>query len=203
MKHILKIYHPHESGDDVLRFPYFFKKKSLRSYDIGFTIVELLIVIVVIAILVAITIIAYNGIQNRARYSVVENDFTTLERAIRLAQSNKGVPLFQVTGTYSTGNACWTKPAGTNLATLTRTDACWVNYLTTLTKISEAGGINLKGLVDPWGYPYMIDENETEDAMNPCQTDDVGIYNRPTGGSYGTSINFSHVREISPIGSTC
>lgn len=33
----------------------------------GFTIVELLIVIVVIAILAAITIVAYNGIQNRAK----------------------------------------------------------------------------------------------------------------------------------------
>lgn len=32
----------------------------------GFTIVELLIVIVVIAILAAITIVAYNGIQDRA-----------------------------------------------------------------------------------------------------------------------------------------
>lgn len=35
----------------------------------GFTIVELLIVIVVIAILAAISIVAYNGIQQRARNS--------------------------------------------------------------------------------------------------------------------------------------
>ncbi len=35
----------------------------------GFTIVELLIVIVVIGILAAITIVAYNGIQNRAKAS--------------------------------------------------------------------------------------------------------------------------------------
>lgn len=35
----------------------------------GFTIVELLIVVVIIAILAAITIVAYNGIQNRARNS--------------------------------------------------------------------------------------------------------------------------------------
>lgn len=40
--------------------------KQNRSKQRGFTIVELLIVIVVIGILAAITIVAYNGIQTRA-----------------------------------------------------------------------------------------------------------------------------------------
>lgn len=48
-----------------------YKNNSLSSskYTHGFTIVELLIVIVIIAILAAITIVAYNGIQTRANTS--------------------------------------------------------------------------------------------------------------------------------------
>lgn len=45
----------------------------------GFTIVELLIVIVVIAILAAITIVAYNGIQNRAKASALAS---TLQQTV-------------------------------------------------------------------------------------------------------------------------
>jgi prepilin-type N-terminal cleavage/methylation domain-containing protein len=40
-----------------------------RRQHTGFTIVELLIVIIVIAILATITVVAYNGIQNRGRTS--------------------------------------------------------------------------------------------------------------------------------------
>lgn len=45
--------------------------KQIKSR--GFTIVELLIVIVIIAILAAITIVAYNGIQNRANTSAAQS----------------------------------------------------------------------------------------------------------------------------------
>lgn len=46
---------------------------SIR-HQAGFTIVELLIVIVVIGILAAITVVAYNGIQNRANDTAVQSD---------------------------------------------------------------------------------------------------------------------------------
>lgn len=48
----------------------------------GFTIVELLIVIVVIAILAAITIVAYNGIQDRARTAKKYADISAIKKKL-------------------------------------------------------------------------------------------------------------------------
>lgn len=46
----------------------------MKKSESGFTIVELLIVIVVIAILATISIVAYTGIQNRANDAAVQSD---------------------------------------------------------------------------------------------------------------------------------
>lgn len=50
----------------------------------GFTLVELLIVIVVIAILAAISVIGYSGIQLRANASVMTDYLIKTEKALRL-----------------------------------------------------------------------------------------------------------------------
>lgn len=57
----------------------------------GFTIVELLIVIVVIAVLAAITAVAYNGIQNRSKDSRRLNDVQSIVKALRLYHTNNGI----------------------------------------------------------------------------------------------------------------
>ena len=60
----------------------------------GFTIVELLIVIVVIAILAAITIVAYNGIQQRARAAGVQSDMINAKKKLMLWKaSNDRYPI--------------------------------------------------------------------------------------------------------------
>lgn len=56
----------------------------------GFTIVELLIVIVVIAILAAISIVAYNGVQQRARDTTRKNDLAQLAKATKLYAVDNG-----------------------------------------------------------------------------------------------------------------
>lgn len=63
--------------------------KPRQSSD-GFTIVELLIVIVVIAILAAIVITVYTGVTAKAQYSIERQDFASLQRAIELYKADKG-----------------------------------------------------------------------------------------------------------------
>ena len=71
----------------------------LPKYKRGFTIVELLIVIVVIAILAAITIVAYNGIQARATDAKMRTAATQVEQAVRLYYIDTGKQPYSGSGT--------------------------------------------------------------------------------------------------------
>lgn len=66
----------------------------LKSKNAGFTIVELLIVIVVIGILAAITIVSFNGVQNRAKDAAQVTAVSQWESIIKLYVAQHGsVPL--------------------------------------------------------------------------------------------------------------
>lgn len=62
----------------------------MKTKQTGFTIVELLIVIVVIGILAAITIVAYNGIQQRAKVATVSTDLSGATKLLALYEVDVG-----------------------------------------------------------------------------------------------------------------
>jgi type II secretion system protein G len=71
----------------------------------GFTIVELLIVIVVIGILAAISLVAYANVQTKARDSRRASDLSLISKAIEMYRlDNGGYPLCNG-GTYQAGSA--------------------------------------------------------------------------------------------------
>lgn len=160
-----------------------------KQKQTGFTIVELLIVVVVIAILASITIVAYNGVQTRAQRSKIDTDIATLTKAIQAARSSESKTFAQITGSTATGVSCWGKPDGTNLATLAPSDTCWTRYQQTLTALTNASGISLAGIVDPWGRPYLIDENEGEGGN--CGRDTVSVYKQPFTTGFGVMTGMS------------
>ncbi|MBM3210321.1 type II secretion system protein [Candidatus Saccharibacteria bacterium] len=105
-----------------------------KTKQSGFTIVELLIVIVVIAILAAITIVAYNGIQNRAKSSSAQalaNNVSKKAEAYNTIESSYPT-LAQLTGTTgpqearldNTGSAISTAPTTTNGTTAVQYVPC-------------------------------------------------------------------------------
>jgi len=133
-----------------------------RPKQAGFTIVELLIVIVVIGILAAITIVAFNGVQDRSRTARTQSDVRNLLQAVQAARTNTGMTLLQITGSTN--------------STLTKTlsDAA-------IDKIMLASDLNISKLKDGdgWGNYYRIDENEKELSGTDCRKDSITVLNRP------------------------
>lgn len=69
----------------------------------GFTIVELLIVIVVIAILAAITIVAYNGVQKRAMNTARHAELTAWMKTFEAYKATNGAYPSMPNGGYCLG----------------------------------------------------------------------------------------------------
>jgi prepilin-type N-terminal cleavage/methylation domain-containing protein len=82
--------------------------KSLRK-ERGFTIVELLVVIVVIGILAAITVVAYTGVTNKAKTSQAQSNANS---AMNVAETYNSEFGYYPTTTGAFGSATYAKMPG-------------------------------------------------------------------------------------------
>ena len=180
-------------------YPYTKPSIKYSSKQQAFTIVELLIVIVVIAILATISTAAYSSIRDSARKAKITADLTQLEKAIIVARNNTGKTLYQITGSGWTAETCTQLDSETDLASLADSHNCKARYKLSLTSISDASGINVNSLLDPWGRPYYIDENEGQFAGN-CNTDKLASFTYPF--MKGATVLAGSQRSISLSGNS-
>lgn len=110
-----------------------------KHKQIGFTIIELLIVIVVIAILAAITVAAYNGMQQRSRDSARAQDIASIKKALLMYQADNG-------GVRTTSSYGGNGPGGWNLSSATN----WLTFLGTTYGNIPVDPVNT-GTGDPLG----------------------------------------------------
>ncbi len=117
----------------------------------GFTIVELLIVIVVIAILAAISIVAYTGIQDRARSSAIQSGLAQGSRALEAAKAQSAVSEYPDTApsSLSSGSYYYNKIAGQSYCLSQTTNG--VTYFVTSAQTSAVAG-DCNGLVGAWQF---------------------------------------------------
>lgn len=101
----------------------------------GFTIVELLIVIVIIAILAAITVVSFNGVQRRARDNARTTAVSQIRKALETYKAQEGrYPAHIGVGTSGTNvptgfSGIW----GTSYSHSVVTDGSWMRNLINVT----------------------------------------------------------------------
>jgi prepilin-type N-terminal cleavage/methylation domain-containing protein len=169
-----------------------------KNKQSGFTIVELLIVIVVIGILAALVLNTFSGAQDKARQAKIDSDLSMIMKAIEGARIQNGTNMIGITQAGSTEGGCLNKPNGTDLATLPMTDSCWTAYFSAMDKLSEKSGVkNMRDIRDPWGRPYYINANEGENqTTHLCMNDYIGVYSQPF------ATNVTKERRSVPLWST-
>lgn len=143
-----------------------------RTNLYGFTIVELLIVVVVIAILAAITIVAYNGIQSRAAVSGLYSNLSQVVKKAEIAKIDTGgypesLTAAGVTLTSTSGYIYQGGPNGYCLSGTANAVSYRVTNADTSPTLGSCSGVKSDGTTCPTGY-IVVPANSTLGTAEFC-----------------------------------
>lgn len=143
---------------------------SLNKQNKGFTIVELLIVIVVIGILAGLVITTYNGIQQKARNTERTTDLKTFQSQLEAYYANNGRYPTSTNLGSGTGNDTW---AAANLKGMDKE--------TLRDPKAAAGDYSLSTTATPTNkYSYAPAPSGCDNSATDCTS--YKLYATPEGG---------------------
>ena len=162
-------------------FSLFALRAQHKKSEAGFTLIEILVVVLIIGVLAAIAVPMFLNQRTAANTASQQSDMRQLTSAIKVAQTKGPTTLFNITKDVYSFNEC----AGPyqDPVTLPRTHTCWVKNFNNLKAISAASGVNIDNLVDPYGRPYYLNANELEQSQTDCRNDLVGYWGSTYNGS--------------------
>lgn len=151
-----------------------FSQKDLWLFykrNCGFTLIELLVVISIISLLSSVMFASVNSTRDKARYAKVKAEVQQFVVMATVAQGESNKRLQDITGSGCSDCVC----RGRDIRNVAATDSCYLQWVNALTTIQTATNGTVSGLDkmtrDPWGSPYMLDENEREGSPSDCRFD--------------------------------
>jgi prepilin-type N-terminal cleavage/methylation domain-containing protein len=144
---------------------------SLKKHKSGFTIVELLIVIVVIGILALLVITTYSGIQAKARNAKRQSDIKSLQTQLEAFFSQNGY----YPSLTDMNSSSW---LGTNMKSLDQ------NALIDPSNTSQSKTLTNSSTPDKQ-YGYVV----TDSSGNLCETDDTTCAKYTLYAHYEGTVN--------------
>jgi len=167
----------------------------------AFTIVELLIVIVVIGILAAITIVAYNGIQSRARIAGLQSTLAAAAKTIENTRTTAGTATYPSTVSDLDSSITYANPSpslGGFCALKTDTGITYMVTASNKTPHSGPGCTLVNYVTNPTFEGNAVTGWSTGGNSTIAPTPGAGFT-----GTYGMTITHTNTTSGNTYGSTC